>query len=130
MSPPSLTGHSGELRVLCVAATLALRSPNKIALPNPFLRRWLRAAWIRRGEGARRSDVTLRGEPLDDYAPLRSFSKALHCVMARKTRPGSIRLSDTEVITTLHRAAADIRDHHEQARTERFHRMLRRYFTF
>jgi hypothetical protein len=78
-----------------------------------------------KAEGARRVDVTLSGQALDDYATVRLYVEGLNRWFAEhpmrlsngesvKTPP--IRLSDTEIITlALSRAASAIHDEDDQA---------------
>jgi hypothetical protein len=74
-----------------------------------FLKRWARREYLRqheaqrraldRAEGARRIDVTLRGEMLDDYATVRRYIEGLNRFMAeRNIAADPIQLSDTEII--------------------------------
>jgi hypothetical protein len=95
------------------------------------LRRWHRREYLRRYEqecrhadkraGARRIDVTLRGETLDDYAVVRRWIEGLNrFVVARniellKMHP--VRLSDGEVIRiALRYAASAMHEDFEQAK--------------
>jgi hypothetical protein len=74
-----------------------------------------------KAEGARRIDVTLNAEALDDYATVRSFLEGVNRIMAERNLPGTLfRLSATEVINAaLRQAAAAIQEEERKARDER-----------
>jgi hypothetical protein len=86
------------------------------------LRRWHRQDYLRRheqqrraklkAEGARRVDVTLRGDMLDNYVTVRSYIEQLNRIISEGNFSiPPIRLSDTEVIKiALSRAASAIED--------------------
>jgi hypothetical protein len=73
-----------------------------------------------KAEGARRIDVTLRGEMLADYASVRSYIEGLNRWFVEHNHPQDrFRLSDTEVIKMALRCAATaIREDEEQARRQ------------
>jgi hypothetical protein len=87
-----------------------------------------------KAEGARRVDVTLSGQALDDYAIVRLYVEGLNRWFAEhpmrlsngesvKTPP--IRLSDSEIITmALSRAASAIHDDDDQAAKAGLRRFL------
>jgi hypothetical protein len=104
------------------------------------MRRWHRREYLRqheqqrradlKAEGARRIDVTLRGEALDDYSTVRSYIEGLNRLARErgffnttKTRADgtvvklpAIRLSDAEVIKmALSRAASSIQEDDDDA---------------
>jgi hypothetical protein len=86
------------------------------------LRKWLRRVYLRqhaanrrataKAEGARRIDITLRGEMLDNYAVVRGYLEHLNQLarpLAVFGNASAFRLSDTEVIAmALRRAASEI----------------------
>jgi hypothetical protein len=65
-----------------------------------------------KAEGARRIDVTLSAQALDDYATVRCYLERLNRIATERNIPmPPFRLSDTEVITAaLRRAASAIED--------------------
>jgi hypothetical protein len=87
-----------------------------------YCHRWARRQYLTKheqerrarakAEGARRIDVTLSGETLDDYATVRRWLEELNQSAAERKFLGfPIRLSDTEIIkTALRRAASAIQD--------------------
>ena len=93
-----------------------------------YFRRWARREYLTkhekqrramaRAEGARRIDVTLNAEALDDYATVRSFLEGVNRIMAERNLPGTpFRLSATEVINAaLRQAAAAIQEEERKAR--------------
>jgi hypothetical protein len=77
--------------------------------PWAGLRRWHRREYLRqhekqrcaglKAEGARRTDITLRGKALDDYATVRRYVEGLNQLIAeREIKQPPLRLSDTEII--------------------------------
>lgn len=70
-----------------------------------------------RQDGARRIDVTLKGQMLDDYATVRRYIEGLNrLIRERNMKIPPIRLSDTEVIrTALSYAAATMREEDDKA---------------
>jgi hypothetical protein len=86
------------------------------------LRKWHRREYLRRhaanrraaakAEGARRIDITLRGEMLDNYAVVRSYIEHLNQLVTARGiaalgNAPAFRLSDIEVIATALRLAAE-----------------------
>ena len=105
------------------------------------LPRWFRSIYLRqhqrqrraaeREDGARRIDVTLKGDMLDDYDTVRRYLEGLNRYTReiKDNNPRSplfpFRLSDTEVIKmALSRAAAAIREEEERARKSGLRTML------
>jgi hypothetical protein len=96
---------------------------------DPGLRRFLRREYLRnhaqarraaaKSEGARRIDVTLHGEALDNYETVRQYLKGIERLGAERIkswRPRRRPISDTEVIRmALDRAAAAMREDDEKA---------------
>ena len=95
-----------------------------------YLRRWHRREYLRRhekerradlkAEGARRIDVTLRGETLDDHETVRRYIEGIERWISERARNVPPRrrkaISDTEVIkTALSRAASSIREDDDRA---------------
>jgi hypothetical protein len=87
---------------------------------------------IARQEGARRIDVTLKGQALDDFAEVRSWLEGelngfINSINEKTRREHALRnilplsrLSDREVIEkALDRAASEIREEREKARRAR-----------
>jgi hypothetical protein len=92
-----------------------------------YFRRWRRRDYLTRyeqerragakAEGARRIDVTLDAEMLENYATVQAYLKGMNRLFAqRNIRAAPFRLSATEVIRmALKRAADSIRDDEEDA---------------
>ena len=87
-----------------------------------YFHRWARRQYLTKheqerrarakAEGARRIDVTLSAQALDDYATVRCYLQRLNRIATERNIPmPPFRLSDTEVITAaLSRAASAIED--------------------
>jgi hypothetical protein len=80
-----------------------------------------------KAEGARRLDVTLKGDALDDYETVKQYLEEFNQLLSTKPfrHPATglnciippVRLSDTEIIkAALRRAADDIREEAERDR--------------
>jgi hypothetical protein len=87
--------------------------------PLQYFRRWGRRQYLTRyererrarakSEGARRVDVTLDAQALDDYATVLAYLKGMNRLMAGLSRPlPPYRLSATVIRMALRRAASDI----------------------